>query len=76
MKTIFKNGTYLRVSDEVAEKEFQSGTATYASKSEWKRNVRDALTVKEKIDADVKSETKEKKLKKALKLKNKQESKK
>lgn len=76
MKTIFKNGTYLRVSDEVAEKEVQAGTATYVSKSEWKQNVRDANTVKSAESVEIKAVTKEKKLKKAMKLKTKQDSKK
>lgn len=40
MKTILKNGTYQRVSNEVAEREVAKG-AKFVSKSEWKQNVRD-----------------------------------
>jgi len=40
MKTILKNGTYQRVSNEVAEREVAKG-ARFASKTEWKINVRD-----------------------------------
>ena len=45
MKTILKNGTYKRVSDDLAEKDVRSGRATYAKKSDWKQAVRDAKTV-------------------------------
>ena len=40
MKTILKNGTYQRVSNEVAEREVAKG-ARFVSKTEWKINVRD-----------------------------------
>ena len=36
MKTIFKNGTYERVSNEIAEQEVKFKRAAYAPKSEWK----------------------------------------
>ena len=41
MKTIFSNGTYQRVSNEVAASEVSFNRAKYAPKSEWKTNVRD-----------------------------------
>ena len=40
MKTILENGTYKRVSDEVAEKKVINGTAEYAPKSKWKAQER------------------------------------
>jgi hypothetical protein len=41
MKTINRNGTYQRVSNEVAAKLVTAGQAKYVPKSEWKANVRD-----------------------------------
>ena len=72
MKTITKNGSYLRVSDEVAEHEVKMNRAKYSSKSEWKMDVRD---VKSNVitEADDKGKvTKSKKAEKAAKLKAKQ----
>ena len=43
MKTILENGTYKRVSDEVAEKRVRSGAAEYAPKSKWKAQERKPL---------------------------------
>lgn len=40
MKTILINGTYSRVSNEVADTEVRFGRAKFAPKSEWKTNVR------------------------------------
>lgn len=57
MKTILKNGTYQRVSNEVAEREVAKG-AKFASKSEWKKNVRDAKKI---AIEEVKEEAKAKK---------------
>ena len=75
MKTIFSNGTYSRVSDEMAATEVSFRRATYAPKSEWKRTVRDVTkTVSETVVvAEVKGEvTKSKKAAKAAKLKKQQ----
>jgi hypothetical protein len=73
MKTIFRNGTYERVSDEVADHEVRVGHAKYAPKSEWKKNVRDVQKSVEVTVADAKGkETKSKKAEKAAKLKAKQ----
>jgi len=41
MKTIISNGVYLRVDNEVADREVSFGRAKFAPKSEWKKNVRD-----------------------------------
>ena len=72
MKTILTNGTYKRVSDEVADTEVSFKRATYAPKSEWKTNVRNNKSIEAKV-ADVKGEvTKSRKAEKAAKLKGKQ----
>jgi hypothetical protein len=75
MKTIFKNGTYERVSEEVADYEVKVGNAQYASKKSWKENVRDIVKVKAEtvVEAEQKGEhTKSKKAIKSAKLKSKQ----
>jgi hypothetical protein len=73
MKTIFSNGTYQRVSDEIAEHEVKMGRAKYAPKSEWKTKVRGVQKAAEVAEADAKGEvTKSKKAEKAAKLKAKQ----
>ena len=41
MKTIFKNGVYSRVDNEVAESKVKHQGFVYKPKSEWKQNVRD-----------------------------------
>lgn len=73
MKTILRNGTYERVSNEVAEHEVTFGRAKYAPKSEWKLKVRGVQKSAEVTEADAKGEvTKSKKAEKAAKLKAKQ----
>ena len=72
MKTIFKNGTYERVSDEVAEQEVRFGRAKYAPKSEWKASARSIKTEKQAEDQTKGEQTKSKKAEKAAKLKSKQ----
>lgn len=73
MKTILSNGTYQRVSDEVADHEVRFGRAKFAPKSEWKLKVRD---IQKSVDVKVAEEkgekTKSKKAEKAAKLKAKQ----
>lgn len=72
MKTILKNGEYLRVTDEVGEQQVKIG-AKFVSKSEWKINVRDVKISEEQVVEEVKGEkTKSKKVEKHLKLKEKQ----
>ena len=71
MKTILKNGEYLRVSEEVAEIQVRGG-AKYVPKSEWKINVRDTKTEAAE-EQEVKSKkTKSKKAEKRSQLKQKQ----
>ena len=76
MKTIFSNGTYQRVSNEVAAQEVSFNRAKYAPKSEWKSKVRDTrltAVAETVIIAEVKGEvTKSKKAEKSAKLKAKQ----
>ena len=69
MKSILKNGTYLRVSDEVAEIEVRKGNAKYVSKTEWKQNTK---VVTEAVTTEHKEQVKSKKAEKAAKLKAKQ----
>lgn len=58
MKTIFKNGTYQRVSNEVAEKEVKFGSAKFASKSEWKTSIRDVKVIKPEVEVTEKVKSK------------------
>lgn len=71
MKTVFKNGTYERLSDEMAEYEVRNKNAQYRSKSEWKKNVRD-ISKEEEEDKEIKTKAKSKKQERNSKLKQKQ----
>ena len=72
MKTILKNGTYQRVSNEVAEREVAKG-AKFVSKSEWKQNVRDVQKVVIATEeVEQKQKTKSKKAEKRAKIKERQ----
>jgi hypothetical protein len=64
MKTIFKNGVYKRVNDEVAEKKVKEEGYVYVSKSDWKKNDRDAIKSPKKLDEQKSSEEKKPKTKK------------
>jgi hypothetical protein len=72
MKTIFKNGTYERVSDEVAEQQVKFGRAKYVPKLEWKASARAIKSEKQADDQTKGEQTKSKKAEKAAKLKSKQ----
>jgi len=73
MKTIFKNGTYERLSNEVAEHEVKMGRAKYASKIDWKKNVRNTAKAEVVVEAEEKGEkTKSKKAIKAANFKARQ----
>lgn len=73
MKTIFKNGAYERVSEEVAEISVRHQGAKYVSKSEWKLNARNVAKSETVVEAETKGEvTKSKKAEKSAKLKEKQ----
>lgn len=64
MKTIFSDGVYQRVADEVADHEVKFGRAKFVPKTEWKKNVRDVEKAKraeaEKAKAEAKAEAKAK----------------
>ena len=72
MKTIFKNGTYERVSEEVAEQQVKFGRAKYVPKSEWKASARAIKSEKQADDQTKGEQTKSKKAERAAKLKSKQ----
>ena len=72
MKTIFKNGTYERVSNEIAEQEVKFKRAAYAPKSEWKASARSVKTEKQEENQTKGDKTKSKKAERASKLKAKQ----
>ena len=73
MKTILKNGTYERVSNEVADYEVKVGKAKYASKMEWKKTTRSVAKPETVSVAEQKGEqTKSEKAIKAAKFKAKQ----
>ena len=71
MKTIIVNGTYERVSDEIARLRVSAG-AKYVPKSEWKLNVRNLETEAEVVESVKAEKTKTAKVEKRLKLKQKQ----
>jgi hypothetical protein len=73
MKTIKRiDGTFERATNDFAENEVRFGRATFAPKSEWKKNTRENRSIEVKI-AEVKgSATKEEKRQKRQKLKEKQ----
>jgi hypothetical protein len=73
MKTIKRiDGSFERVTNDFAENEVRFGRASFAPKSDWKKNTRDDRSIEAKI-AEVKgSVTKEEKREKRQKLKEKQ----
>lgn len=73
MKVIKKtDGTFEKVTNDFAENEVRFGRASFAPKSEWKKNVRDTQSVEAKV-AEIKgSVTKAEKREKREKLKEKQ----
>lgn len=72
MKSIFKNGAYDRVSDEMAETRVKSQGWKFVSKTEWKANSRATVVVENKVETDKKDETLSKKAERRKKLKEKQ----
>lgn len=72
MKTIFKDGIYERVDNEVGEVRTKFQGWKFVSKSEWKKNVRDIKTVSKAVEETKKEETLSKKAERHLKLKEKQ----
>jgi len=57
MKTVFKNGVYDRVNEEVAETRVNNQGWKYVPKSEWKTNTRPAPREKSLVEDEKKQET-------------------
>lgn len=72
MKTVFKNGVYERVDNEVGEIRVKNQGWKYVPKSEWKTNVRDTKTEEQVVQEEKKEETVSKKAIRRSKLKEKQ----
>ena len=72
MKTIFKNGTYERVGEEVAESQVKYHGWKYVSKSEWKVATRIPVTEKQIIQEEKKEKTLSKKAQRRSKFKTEQ----
>jgi hypothetical protein len=69
MKTIFKNGSYERVSNEIAKREVKFKRATYASKSEWKSSTRSIKSENQEVIQSKDNQAKSKKAERSSKLK-------
>ena len=72
MKTIFKNGTYDRVSEEVAESQVKYNGWKYVPKSEWKTATRVPVVEAQVEQAEKKEKTLSKKAQRRINLKEKQ----
>lgn len=72
MKTIFKNGVYDRVNEEVAESNVKHHGWKYVPKSEWKLNARTAKTENQTEQQEKKENTISNKAKRRLAIKEKQ----
>lgn len=72
MKTIFKNGVYDRVNEEVAESNVRYNGWKYVSKSEWKTATRVPATEEQTVQAEKKEKTLSKKAQRRSKFKTEQ----
>ena len=72
MKTVFKDGVYERVDNEVGEIRTKNQGWKYVPKSEWKQNARGAVSIKQEEADTQKKEAQEKKATRRSKLKAKQ----
>jgi hypothetical protein len=72
MKTIFKNGVYDRVNEEVAESGVKHHGWKYVPKSEWKLNARAAKTETQVVQEEKKEKTLSKKAQRRIAIKEKQ----
>jgi hypothetical protein len=68
MKTIFKNGVYDRVNEEVAESNVKFHGWKYVSKSEWKVATRAPKTEDQAVQAEKKEKTLSNKAKRRAKF--------
>jgi hypothetical protein len=57
MKTVFKNGVYERVDNEVAETRVNNQGWKFVPKSEWKTNARPAVSEKSLVEQEKKETT-------------------
>jgi hypothetical protein len=73
MKTIFKNGVYDRVNEEVAESNVKHHGWKYVSKSEWKVATRVPSTGQQVIESEKKEKTISKKQARRAKFKTEQQ---
>ena len=72
MKTVFKDGVYERVDNEVGEIRTKNQGWKYVPKSEWKQNARVVKTEAQAVQEEKKEETVSKKALRRSKLKEKQ----
>jgi len=72
MKTVFKNGVYDRVDNEVAEIRVNNQGWKYVPKSDWKTNARPAVAEKVLVEQDKKEVTISEKALRRKKLGDKQ----
>lgn len=68
MKTVFKNGVYERVDNEVAETRVNNQGWKFVSKSEWKTNARPKPSEKSLVESEKKEKTLSKKALRRKKL--------
>jgi hypothetical protein len=69
MKTIFKNGVYDRVNEEVAESSVKFNGWKYVPKSEWKAATRIPKTEEQAVQTEKKEKTLSNKAKRRTKFK-------
>jgi len=72
MKTIFKNGAYERVGEEVAESQVKYHGWKYVPKSEWKAATRVLVTEAQEEQSEKKEKTLSKKAQRRINIKEKQ----
>jgi len=72
MKTIFKNGVYDRVNEEVAESNVKYNGWKYVPKSEWKAATRVPATEEQLVQVEKKEKTMSKKAQRRAKFKSEQ----
>lgn len=72
MKTIFKDGVYDRVDNEVGELRVKSQGWKFVPKEEWKKNVRGYKTETQVVETEKKEVTMSKKAARRLAIKSKQ----
>ena len=72
MKTIFKNGVYDRVNEEVAESNVKFHGWKYVPKSEWKVATRVPAIEEQSVQAEKKEKTMSKKAQRRTKFKTEQ----